>query len=225
MSISRSFVAKSFFSSNNAESYDKLVRIATFGRDSVWKKNLVKSLNHQNHCVLDLACGTGILSSYISQQADRLIIGSDLTRDYLSMAQNRGIYLLLTNSVAEFLPFRCRIFDAVLSSYLAKYVDLRQVVNEHWRILKDGGVAVFHDFTLPKGTVIQNLWKFYFQILYVSGIFLKNWKNVFSNLDKVIIGSQWVVDLMRELREAGFQSISCKYYTWETSAIITAIKP
>lgn len=225
MGISRSLVARNFFSSKNAYSYDKLVRFATFGRDSIWKKNVVKLLNHENRCILDLACGTGILSSYIPTQVDRLIIGSDLTRDYLSIAQNRGIYLLLTNSVAEFLPFRTGIFDSILSSYLAKYVDLRQVVNEHWRILKNGGLAIFHDFTLPRRPVIQNLWKFYFHILYISGIFLKDWKNVFSNLDKIIIGSGWVTDIIRELRQAGFQSISCKYYTLETSAIVSAIKP
>lgn len=225
MGIPRPLVAKTFFSSKNAHSYDKLVRLTTFGKDSIWKKNVATLLSHDDRYILDLACGTGILSSYIPKQVGRLIVGSDLTRDYLLIAKNRGTYLLLTNSVAEFLPYRTGIFDTIISSYLAKYVDLRQVVNEHWRILNNGGVAIFHDFTLPKRPVIQNLWKFYFKILYISGIFLRNWKNVFSNLDKVIIGSEWVADLMRELRQAGFQSISCKYYTLETSAIVSAVKP
>jgi len=222
---SKTLVAKSFFSSENANSYESLVKLATFGRDSVWKRNLAKRLTLDNYCILDLACGTGILSSYISQPTERIIIGSDLTRDYLLRARHRGAYVLLTNSIAESLPYRSRIFDAVISSYLAKYVDLGQVVKEHWRILNSGGMVVFHDFTLPEGNFIKDFWKLYFKILHLSGVFIRNWKDAFSGLDKVIIESNWVERLISELNKTGFRSIFCKYYTWGTSAIVSAIKP
>jgi demethylmenaquinone methyltransferase / 2-methoxy-6-polyprenyl-1,4-benzoquinol methylase len=224
LTSSGSLLAKSFFSSENASSYDTLVRLATFGRDSIWKQKLARPLkNHR--CILDLAAGTGILSSYITPEQGRVVIGSDLVFDYLLLAKKRHSYLLLTNSVAEFLPFRDKIFDAVLSSYLAKYVDIQQVVQEHWRILKDGGLVAFHDFTLPRRIVVNQLWYLYFLLLRLGSIFVKSWKNVLCELDKVIVKSDWVEDLMKELKETGFKSINCKYYTCGTAAVILGIKP
>jgi demethylmenaquinone methyltransferase / 2-methoxy-6-polyprenyl-1,4-benzoquinol methylase len=224
LSSSGSLLAKSFFSSENASSYDTLVRLATFGRDSIWKQKLARHLKNHRY-ILDLAAGTGILSSYITPEQGRVVIGSDLVFDYLLLAKKRHSYLLLTNSVAEFLPFRDKIFDAVLSSYLAKYVDIQQGVQEHWRILKDGGLVAFHDFTLPRGIVVNQLWYLYFLFLRLGSIFVKSWKNVLCELDKVIVKSDWVADLMKELKETGFKSINCTYYTCGTAAVIFGIKP
>ena len=225
MNASGSLLAKSFFSSENASSYDRLVRLATFGYDSSWKQDLARPLKKDHRCILDLATGTGILSSYISHEQGRSIVGLDLIFDYLLLAKRRQSYLLLTNSVAEFLPFRENIFDAVLSSYLAKYVDIQQVVKEHWRILKPGGLIGFHDFTLPRGKVANHLWSLYFHFLHLGARFTKSWKKVLSELDKVIIKSTWVEILMKELNRTGFRSINCKYYTLGTSAIVLGVKP
>ena len=131
----------------------------------------------------------------------------------------------MTNSIAEVLPFRPGIFDAILSSYLAKYVDLRTVVREHWRLLKKGGLVVFHDFTLPKRKFVRQIWNSYFLLLDQVGRIIKNWRVVLSELDDVIVHSEWVKNLMRELQQVGFESITCKYYTWGTSAIVTGLKP
>jgi demethylmenaquinone methyltransferase/2-methoxy-6-polyprenyl-1,4-benzoquinol methylase len=225
LSSSGSLLAKSFFSSENASTYDTLVKLATFGRDSIWKQNLARPLKKDHRCILDLATGTGILSSYISHEQGRVVVGSDLIFDYLLLAKERHSYRLLTNSVAEFLPFKDKIFDAVLSSYLAKYVDVQQVVQEHWRILKDGGLVAFHDFTLPRARVVNQLWYLYFLFLRLGGRFVKSWKNVFCELDKVIVKSDWVENLIAELKRTGFKSINCKYYTCGTSAVILGIKP
>ncbi len=175
--------------------------------------------------LLDLACGTGIFSYYIPKGRDQIIIGSDLTLDFLSYAKRKTRYSLLTNSVAEFLPFRPGVFDAILSSYLAKYVDLRTVVREHWRLLKNQGLVVFHDFTPPKGEFVRQIWNSYFQLLRQMGRIIKTWRIVFSELDDVIVKSEWVKKLLKELQRAGFESINCKYYTWGTSAIVTGLKP
>jgi demethylmenaquinone methyltransferase/2-methoxy-6-polyprenyl-1,4-benzoquinol methylase len=222
---SNNSIARRFFSSNNAASYEKIVKFATFGRDSIWKRTMSNLLT-KDHCyLLDLACGTGILSYYIPKVRDHVILGSDLTPDYLLHAKRKSRYSLLTNSIAEVLPFRPGIFDAILSSYLAKYVDLRTVVREHWRLLKRGGLVVFHDFTLPKRKFVRQIWNSYFLLLNQVGRIIKNWRVVLSELDDVIVHSEWVKNLMRELQQVGFESITCKYYTWGTSAIVTGLKP
>ena len=58
--------AQDFFSENNAATYDSLVNYATFGRDKAWKNQITKIVDKGRFkptAILDLAAGTGILSS------------------------------------------------------------------------------------------------------------------------------------------------------------------
>jgi demethylmenaquinone methyltransferase / 2-methoxy-6-polyprenyl-1,4-benzoquinol methylase len=218
-------IARNFFSSKNASSYDKIVKFTTFYKDSLWKKEMVRFIDGKNKLVLDLACGTGILSSFIRYESTQSrIIGTDLTFEYLKLAKNRQSYLLLTNSLAEFLPYKDDSFDVIISSYLAKYTELSAMVREHWRVLKKGGIVIIHDFTYPDNRLMKILWHTYFQILNQLGKVITSWTDVFSNLDKLIQLNPWVNNLVRELDGIGFRSISKKYYTCGTAAIVWAIK-
>ena len=218
-------IARKFFSSKNASSYDKIVRLATFCKDSSWKREMVGLLDGKNKLILDLACGTGILSSFIRHESDQSnIIGTDLTFEYLKHAKNRHQYLLLTNSLAEFLPYKNDSFDVILSSYVAKYTEISAMVKEHWRVLRKGGIVIIHDFTYPENKIMKILWHTYFQILNQLGKIITSWGDVFSNLDKLIQRNQWVNNLVSELNMIGFSSISKKYYTCGTAAIVWAIK-
>lgn len=172
--------------------------------------------------MLELACGTGILSLMLAQ-AGRRVAGLDLTFGYLAAAKKR-VQLPLAQGTAETLPYRNESFDAVVSSYLAKYVDIQRVVDECWRVLKPGGVAVFHDFAYPDG-VMRSFWNAYFSILRVAGRLVTSWKTVFDQLDDIIRNSDWVIKTEGALYKRGFQSVSCKYYTAGTAAIVSAEKP
>src|SRR3546814_14472998 len=66
------------------------------------------------------------------------------TFEYLKHAKNRHQYLLLTNSLAEFLPYKNDSFDVILSSYVAKYTEISSMVKEHWRVLRKGGRSEEH---------------------------------------------------------------------------------
>jgi demethylmenaquinone methyltransferase/2-methoxy-6-polyprenyl-1,4-benzoquinol methylase len=218
-------IATRFFSSENASSYDKIVRLTTFYRDSSWKKEMMRFMDGKNELILDLACGTGILSSFIHNgYAKAQIFGTDLTYEYLKLAKNRQSYALLTNSLAEFLPYQDESFDVIVSSYLVKYAELSTLVKEHWRVLRKGGIIIIHDFTYPDTKIMKTLWHFYFQILNELGRIIRPWRDVFSNLDKLIQQNPWVNNLVKELGVMGFTSISKKYYTYGTSAIVYAKK-
>ena len=49
------------FFNNTSNSYDNIVHWTTFGKDSLWKNKILEQLSDQK-TVLDLACGTGILT-------------------------------------------------------------------------------------------------------------------------------------------------------------------
>jgi demethylmenaquinone methyltransferase/2-methoxy-6-polyprenyl-1,4-benzoquinol methylase len=213
--------ARRFFTPENAGSYDSVVRLATFGQDSVWKRKIIKIVGSRN-LVLELACGTGVLSSMLSK-AGKSVVGIDLTLEYLR-ASRRKLPAAVCQGTAEILPYRNESFDAVASSYLAKYVDIQRVLDECWRVLRPGGIVVFHDFTYPGGLMV-NLWNAHFAMLRLAGRFTESWKTVFDTLDDLIENSNWLDQTAAVLRVRGFHNISCKYCTADTVAIVYAEKP
>jgi ubiquinone/menaquinone biosynthesis C-methylase UbiE len=153
------------------------------------------------------------------------VIGLDIVFDYLQIAKKKRKRLLLTNGTAEVLPYKSECFDFVTSSYLAKYVDIVRVVDECWRVLNHDGIIVFHDFIYPKNFLFQNFWNAYFGVLQMIGYLVRSWQIVFHELDQVVRSTKWAEEVIESLRERGFKNICCKYYTFETAAIISAKKP
>jgi demethylmenaquinone methyltransferase / 2-methoxy-6-polyprenyl-1,4-benzoquinol methylase len=217
-------IARKFFNSKTASSYDSIVRLTTFGQDYLWKNHMLSILDKREN-ILDLACGTGILSSLISKSNKKQIMGLDLALDYLKIAKKKRRYSLFINGNAETLPYRSNSFDTIISSYLAKYVNIRRLVEESWRVLNHNGVIVFHDFTYPQNVIFRILWSAYFVVLQIVGNFSAAWGTVFRDLNNVIRNTKWVEEMMYVLQQAGFKSISCNFYTIGTAAIISAKKP
>ena len=131
----------------------------------------------------------------------------------------------LALGTAEILPYRSRSFDIIVSSYLVKYTDVEKVTDECWRVLRPGGMVIFHDFVYPENGIMQHFWNGYFSMLRMMGAFATSWKIVFDQLDDVIRESIWPEQTEKALHGRGFRKISCKYYTIGTAAVVTAIKP
>ena len=214
--------AKKFFTSGTAASYDRVVRLTTFGRDAAWKEHMLGIVSEKRGSVLDLACGTGILSSMLYGRGWQ-VSGLDLSPEYLKIAGTK-IEQAFAEGTAEVLPYRDATFDAVVSSYLAKYVDVAMVVKECRRVLRRGGVAVFHDFACPQGAM-RRLWHAYFAILRDAGVFVPSWKHVFRDLDRVICESRWQEQAMQAMVESGFVRVQSKGQTLGTSATVWGQKP
>src|SRR6185295_2708240 len=140
--------------------------------------------------VLEMACGTGILTSLLKQNNNK-VYGIDLTFEYLSALGEKKIEIDSINGTAEFLPFQNRYFDCIVTSYLPKYVDLNVLVSECQRVLKQDGLLILHDFTYPNRLAYQLAWKIYFRIIRVLWKLDKKWTNVFNELDKLIISNHW----------------------------------
>jgi demethylmenaquinone methyltransferase/2-methoxy-6-polyprenyl-1,4-benzoquinol methylase len=213
--------AMRFFTPANAGSYDLILRLATFGRDNAWKYEIIKKLSPHSQ-ILELACGTGVLSSMLLEKG-KSVTGIDLTFEYL-LSMKHKLNAPIVQGTAEVLPYLDESFDSVVSSYLAKYVNVHKVVYECWRVLRPGGIVIFHDFTYPRG-VIRSLWNMHFGLLRLAGRFIGSWKVVFEDLDDVIKESDWVNQTIISLRDRKFQNVGCRYYTGGTSAMISAEKP
>ncbi|MDQ2685668.1 MAG: class I SAM-dependent methyltransferase [Thermoproteota archaeon] len=214
--------AKEFFEEENSRAYDRLVHLATLGQDSVWKKKIIKQVP-ANILVLDLACGTGILSSLLIENNNK-VVGLDLTLPYLNVIFEKEINIDLLNATAEILPFADGVFDCIVTSYLPKYTNLTNLINECHRVLKPRGLVLLHDFTLPKKSLFKYAWRIYFKLIRYLWKNDKKWKNVFAQLDKMIKSTEWDQKIVGLLEAIGFTQIKTNYLTFETSLIVTATK-
>ena len=122
---SKNLVPKFF--DKTALTYDKIVNQTTFGKDKYWKKEIIKKIP-QCHSVLDLACGTGILTEKISDKLPQAkIIAVDITQSYLEIARKKLVFktnILFVNQDAEKLDLGEK-FDCITSSYIPKYCNPR----------------------------------------------------------------------------------------------------
>lgn len=210
------------FFDKTAQTYDKVVNLTTFGKDKYWKKEILKKIPHCN-LILDLACGTGILTFQIAEQfPDSKIVGVDVTESYLNVARTKlkpyhGITFL--NQDAEKLNLDSK-FDCITSSYIPKYCNPDTLISACLNHLNTGGKIILHDFTYPQNQLVRGLWNLYFIILKLIGYFVPSWKDVFTNLPKLIRSTSWLADYENIMKKHGLQTTSHPL-TLGTSAILT----
>jgi demethylmenaquinone methyltransferase/2-methoxy-6-polyprenyl-1,4-benzoquinol methylase len=213
------------FFNNTANSYDTIVHWTTFGRDSFWKNKILEQLSTQK-TVLDLACGTGILTKQIAQKMPQAeIIGVDITKTYLEKAKeklNSYQNISFVNQDAEKLDLG-RKFDCITASYLPKYCKPDILIKNCLEHLVVGGKIILHDFTYPKNMFVRTMWNLYFKILPLAGFFVPDWKDVFVDLPSLIRSSNWVKEYEKTMRNNGLKT-QIQYLTWGSSAIIIGTK-
>lgn len=142
------------FFSNTGSTYDFMVNAATFGIDRRWKRIIIDALPADPTRVADLACGTGILTFGIARRYPGCrVVGVELRDEYLQIARDkaraRGVDTVefVLGRAEDYAP--AETFDAVVSSYLAKYADLPLLIRNTQAMLKPGGLVLMHDFTYP----------------------------------------------------------------------------
>jgi demethylmenaquinone methyltransferase/2-methoxy-6-polyprenyl-1,4-benzoquinol methylase len=192
-------LVKKFFE-NTADTYEKIVNLTTFRKDTYWKREIIKKISKCNS-ILDLACGTGILTFKIAEKfPEAKIVGVDVTESYLNVARKKlKPYHKISYCVSETLIEKCLTH------------------------LNSGGKIILHDFTYPQNMIVRVLWNLYFIMLKIAGYFMPDWKDVFENLPDLIKSSNWIEDYTNIMKRKGFQ-IEATYLTLGSSAILTGSK-
>jgi demethylmenaquinone methyltransferase / 2-methoxy-6-polyprenyl-1,4-benzoquinol methylase len=216
------------FFAGTGRSYDAMVHCATLGMDRHWKRRIVSLIPPNAKRILDLACGTGILTFAIARRFPHAeVVGVELRDEYLSIGRQKQAAAGITNvtlQVGRAEDFRSdRPFDCVVSSYLAKYADLPRLATAATTWLMPGGLLVMHDFMLPPDPTLLGIWRLYFRLLQRIGApLLPTWQEIFYGLPRLLEQTRWVEELPGELRKQGFQDIRLEYLTLYGSALLTA---
>lgn len=226
--VDRETIIRSFFP-GTGHSYDRVVHWFTLGLDYYWKRAMYRRIQTAKR-ILDLACGTGIVTTGLAKRfPEAEIVGVDITDDYLDVYRERikkhGINAQFILSNAETVKLTGQ-FDTVVSSYIPKYVDPDKLLANIAPYVIPGGVIVLHDFTLPTNFFARRVWDAYNRMMNFIGIRLfPEWREVFdSGLTTLIRETRWFIDFPAALRRHGFTDIYSQYLSFRSSGIIWATK-
>ncbi len=211
------------FFDETAKTYERVVAWTTFGKDRYWKKKIVNKINNVNS-VLDLACGTGILTRMIASKLPQTkIVGIDISKNYLAQAnKNPFPNISYIHEDAEKMDLKQK-FDCICSSYIPKYCNSEILIERCIAHLHSGGSIILHDFVYPNNKLINAFWRMYFLLLNCIGNFIPPWKYAFTELPKLIQKTKWVEQYKQELEKHGF-TVTQQNLTWNCSVILHAEK-
>ena len=221
--------------SNTAQTYDHVVNVFTLGMDRLWKRNIMEYLSRTGkyfHRILDLACGTGIITFKLAKMfSSAQIVGIDIMEEYLDIARQKqkGEKVRFIHLGAEDLDELERLgytlwFDLIITSYLPKYVDLEKVISHCNKLIRKGGIIVFHDFTIPKNRILRFGWHTYLIGMNSVLRMINGWLVASKRLKNVIKDSRWIYNLPNILEEHGFQNIAIRWQPLQIAAIVIGKK-
>jgi SAM-dependent methyltransferase len=120
-------------------------RSATYDRSSHWvtdpvlKERVLTILAPTRAMwVLDIACGTGLVSAWFKDRVAR-VIGLDLTPAMAEQAEGRNDHLVIGDATRA--PFPDRLFDVVIERQGIQFMDDVAAVREMARVARPGGAV------------------------------------------------------------------------------------
>lgn len=155
--------------------YDFVEPVLLLGKQAKYDRHIVSLLElDDSHRVLDLGCGTGVLTRMI---ADRLnpeaggkAVGIDAAGKMIEVARKKRASAACSFEAmaAESLDFENSSFDAVVSSLFFHHVQLdlkERALSEAFRVLRPGGRLVIADMHVPTtfmGALVSHVSRWFF---------------------------------------------------------------
>jgi demethylmenaquinone methyltransferase/2-methoxy-6-polyprenyl-1,4-benzoquinol methylase len=214
-------IARPLFS-GVASSYELASQLLSYGQYRRWHRSLVEKLVlPEPALVLDMATGTGAVAFRVARRPQVRVIAADVTRAMLLQAQARAARdgrpppIDLIECTAEAVPFPDAAFDAVIFTYLLRYVsDVPATLRELTRVVRPGGMMLSQDFAVPRG-VFYPLWRLHTDlVLRLGGALISpGWRRAGAFLGGSIRDFYWRWPEERILqlwRECGFPDVKAK---------------
>ncbi|MFC1580469.1 class I SAM-dependent methyltransferase [Thermodesulfobacteriota bacterium] len=155
--------------------YDFLEPILMLGQLAEYDSRILSLLDlSPAHRVLDLGCGTGVLTSRIAEQVDAeaggTCIGIDAAAKMIHVARRKRETMACRFDVAaaEDLPYNPESFDAVVSSLFFHHLPLdlkEKALMEACRVLRPGGQLIVADMHTPTtwiGALVSHVSRWFF---------------------------------------------------------------
>lgn len=152
-----------------AANYDGPAQVLSLFQYRRWHRCLLDHLQVSGPArVLDMATGTGAIALQLAARPGLQVTAADVSRPMLLQARARARRNGYAEAVdflectAEAIPLADEAFDAIIFSYLLRYVsDVPATLRELARVLKPGGLMLSLDFAVPRGFFAYPLWRLY----------------------------------------------------------------
>lgn len=155
--------------------YDLLEPLFLLGKQEEYDRELLELLDPKpSDRVLDLGCGTGVLTRLIADKLEArdggTSVGIDAAAKMIAVARKRRSRDTCRFHVAaaESLPFEDESFDAVVSSLFFHHIDLdlkKKTLAESFRVLRPGGRLIIADMHVPTtwlGSIVSHTARWFF---------------------------------------------------------------
>ena len=216
--------------------YDFLLHLMTLTLDSKWRKRLLSRIDFSSEVkILDLACGTGLVTFEVahSTATPQLVVGLDLSPAMLRIARRNELRkgescsIEFVRAAGEFLPFRSELFDYItVGLAFRNFADKLAVFRESLRTLRRAGCFLSVDFVRPGNSYVWSIYRFHiFCVLPTIGrIVSSHWKRTLVYLANSITLAASPEDVCAFLKEVGFRSVFLEKMSLGIVALIGAQK-
>jgi demethylmenaquinone methyltransferase / 2-methoxy-6-polyprenyl-1,4-benzoquinol methylase len=152
--------------------YDLLVEALSFGQNRRWRRAMVDSVvDARPTTALDVATGTAGVAVQLARRTDAQVTGIDITEAMLqrglAAVRREGLQarIALVSGQAEQLPFPDATFDALMFTYLLRYVaDPAATLAELARVVRPGGAIASLEFHVPPQPLLRGAWWLYTRV-------------------------------------------------------------
>ena len=156
-----------------SDSYEWPAQLLSFFQYGLWHRFLTSRLRlSPDDAVLDVCTGTGMVATRITESTGCSVVGVDLSERMIREARRKlqtrseSSSVRLLTGRAEDLPFADNSFDAVVFTFLLRYVEEpRATLTELSRALRPGGQMASLDFYVPHSALSHTLWLAYTRLV------------------------------------------------------------
>lgn len=236
MEIPTTFVEKARFVrvifTDVEKEYNALLHLMTLGLDWTWRRRMLSKISvHIEMRILDLACGTGLVTFALSRSLGPrdLVVALDPSTSMLRTAIKKKrvtrtrCSVEFVRAVGEFMPFRDEVFDyETVGLALRNFGDKPAMFNEAHRTLTKSGWFLSVDFVLPEKSLIRKLYLFHvFNTLPTLGrLVSSSWHRTLTYLAESIQRSTSPVEMCRLLSSHGFRRTFSEKITLGVVALV-----
>jgi len=214
--------------------YDFLNRLLSFGIDRHWRRKaiMIISQNLKPGHVLDVATGTGDFSIEAVKLNPEKITGIDISENMLSIGRKRiekkGLSgrIELLRGDSENMPFDDNSFDLVMSAFgVRNFSDCLSGVKEMTRVVKNKGVVMILEFSIPENRLFRNVFSIYFfRIVPFIGHLLSGHRSAYRYLPESVENFPGREEFAELMQKAGLTNVTYNCFTCGIVTVYTGSK-